>query len=124
MDEWIRWIGGIAITAGLAILGWLGIGRVERIENELKEVRRDMDTYKENCGVGKAALAALDEKISEHIEREETILWAEIREDRKLNNEAHVKLVEALGAITNRMTAVETILDERLPAKAPRRKSK
>lgn len=124
MEEWIRWSVGIVSGAVLAVVAWLGVGRVQRIEADLKEVRLDMETYKENCGIGKATLEALSSKISDHIEREETILWEEIRNDRRLNNDAHEKLVGALGVITGRIIAVETILDERLPAKARVRKSK
>jgi hypothetical protein len=124
MEEWFRWI--VTLVAGIvaAVIGWLFSGRIGRIEQDLKEVRTDMDTYKSNCGIGKTFLEALDAKITGHIEREETILWAEIRADRDKNNEAHAKLVEALGLITNRIVAVEVILDERLPAKVPVRKRK
>lgn len=124
MDEWIRWTVGGIVTVVASVLGWLGAGRIARIEEDLKEVRSDMETYKENCGIGKATLEALSQKITEHIDREETILWEEIRHDRKQNNEAHEKLVGALSVITGRIIAVETILDERLPAKAPARKRK
>jgi uncharacterized membrane-anchored protein YhcB (DUF1043 family) len=124
MEEWIRWSVGIVVGAVLAILAWLGVGRVQRIEEDLKEVRSDMETYKENCGIGKATLEALSQKISEHIDREETILWEEIRNDRRMNNETHEKLVGALSIITGRIVAVETILDERLPAKVHARKRK
>lgn len=124
MDEWIRWAVGGIVASVAALLAWLGAGRVGRIEDDLKEVRQDMETYKENCGVGKATLQSLSEKIEAHIEREENVLWAEIRADRKTNLETHTKLVETLGHITGRIIAVETILDERLPAKVRVRKSK
>jgi hypothetical protein len=124
MEEWIRWAVGITVSAFLAVLAWLGVGRIQRIEDDLKEVRSDMELYKENCGIGKATLESLSQKITEHIDREETILWEEIRSDRKINTEAHEKLVNALGLITGRIVAVETILDERLPAKTPARKRK
>lgn len=111
---------GLAALAA-TLFAWLLSDRAAKREAEHKTLREEFDAHVRESHQGRELLARMSAKLDEHVDREENILWAEIRQDRKQQHDMNTKMTDALTKVGERVATVEAILDERLPK--PRRRA-
>ena len=109
----IEFIGG----AILALVAWL-VGRViSRLDGDVQDLKQRVGDIEGNIGPRSEALARVEQKLDDHIRREETITWKQLEENAKQNQEAHAALLDGLRDVSERVVAVETLITQRIPVR-------
>jgi hypothetical protein len=122
MNEMLWDITKLVAGVVFAILGWLGIRIVTKVDEDVKDLKVRVGDLEANIGPRAEALARVEQKLDDHVRREETITWKQMQEAQRQNSEAHAALLDGLREVSERVVAVETILNNRLPKSSVKRK--
>lgn len=114
----------VSFASALALFGFLFSRILNRVDADVQELKERVGSMEANVGPRAEALVRVEQQLVDHVRREETITWKQIEDNARQNQEAHSALMEGIQGVSERVVAVETILEARLPKQRSPRKYK
>lgn len=114
----------VSFATALALFGFLFSRILNRVDADVQELKERVGSMEANVGPRAEALVRVEQQLVDHVRREETITWKQIEDNARQIQEAHSALMEGIHGVSERVVAVETILEARLPKRPSPRKYK
>ncbi len=124
----VAWVlGGLVSTIAALLVGYYGFinAKLNKLDSdnkglseEIKRMDNELVQYKEHVGAGDKDLKSMNERMKEHMDREEREVWSGMRELKDMLMEMQLENTTAHATITTNLAVMETrviTLEKRMP---------